>query len=78
MKDNVRLLTIGNLDAMPYNCREAFNFVIEKTKHNSRLTLIILHIQNSSFCLSCGRILPKNTYGKLSKNFNHGKGDTGK
>ncbi|MDR1112826.1 MAG: isoprenyl transferase [Bacteroidales bacterium] len=41
MKNNVRLVTIGNLYAMSDDCQEAFNFVIEKTRHNTGLTLVI-------------------------------------
>jgi undecaprenyl diphosphate synthase len=41
MSNNVRLLTIGNLYDMPSDCRKEFNFVIDKTQHNTGLTLII-------------------------------------
>jgi undecaprenyl diphosphate synthase len=41
MKNNVKLITIGNLKAMPCYCQEEFKIVIEKTKNNSGLTLII-------------------------------------
>lgn len=41
MNNDIRLICIGNLQAMPYHCQEAFNFVLEKTKHNTGLTLII-------------------------------------
>ncbi|MDR3047673.1 MAG: di-trans,poly-cis-decaprenylcistransferase, partial [Bacteroidales bacterium] len=41
MKNNIRLCTIGNLDAMPIECQKEFKSVVEKTKSNIGLTLII-------------------------------------
>ncbi len=41
MNNNIRLITIGNLEAMPFYCQREFKIVIEKTKNNTGLTLII-------------------------------------
>jgi undecaprenyl diphosphate synthase len=40
-KNSVRLMTIGNLQAMPLICREEFNIACEETQNNTGLTLII-------------------------------------
>lgn len=39
-KNNVRLMTIGNLKSMPLECREEFQIASEETKDNTGLTLI--------------------------------------
>lgn len=39
MKNNIRLTTIGAVDALPKRAQEQLNKVIEATKNNSRLTL---------------------------------------
>jgi len=41
MNNNIRLITIGNIEGMPSYCQKEFKIVIEKTKNNTGLTLII-------------------------------------
>ena len=41
MKNNVRLMTIGNLSSMPQECQEEFRSAFEKTKNNTGLTVIL-------------------------------------
>lgn len=40
-KNNIRLLTIGNTDSLPNNCRKKLLDVIDKTKNNTKLTLVL-------------------------------------
>ncbi len=40
-ENNIRLLTIGNLDKLPKSTREALLDVIEMTKNNTRMTLTV-------------------------------------
>jgi len=40
MKKNVRIMTIGNLQSMPLECREEFQIACDETKNNTGLTLI--------------------------------------
>lgn len=40
-KNNVRLLTIGDLDSLPSNCKKELENAIEKTKENTGLTLVL-------------------------------------
>ena len=41
IKNNVRLLTIGNLDDLPKKVNQKINEIVNKTKNNTGLTLII-------------------------------------
>jgi undecaprenyl diphosphate synthase len=40
-KNNVRLLTIGDLNSLPNNCERELEKAIEKTKNNTGLTLVL-------------------------------------
>lgn len=40
-ENEVRLKVIGDMDKLPQNCRTALNDAIERTKENSRITLIL-------------------------------------
>jgi len=40
-KNNVRLVTIGDMESLPGNCRKELNKAIEKTKGNTGLTLVL-------------------------------------
>ncbi|MFH0892888.1 MAG: isoprenyl transferase [Bacteroidota bacterium] len=40
-KNNIRLLTIGNTDKLPEECRQELMDVIQKTSSNSRLNLVL-------------------------------------
>lgn len=39
--NNVRLLTIGDLDSLPNNCRKELSKAMDKTKDNTGLTLVL-------------------------------------
>ena len=41
MHNKVRLQAIGNLEALPVNCREELQDAIEKTAHNTGLTVVL-------------------------------------
>lgn len=41
MKNNVKLLTIGNTDSLPKDCRKALLEAIDKTKDNTGLNLVL-------------------------------------
>jgi undecaprenyl diphosphate synthase len=40
-KNNVRLLTIGDLNSLPNNCEKELQKAVEQTKHNTGLTLVL-------------------------------------
>ncbi len=40
-KNNVRLLTIGDIESLPGNCQRELESAIEKTKNNTGLTLVL-------------------------------------
>lgn len=40
-KNNVRLLTIGDLDSLPGNCKKELGKAIDKTKNNTGLSLVL-------------------------------------
>jgi undecaprenyl diphosphate synthase len=41
MDNNIRLATIGDTDALPAKCKKELLEAIEKTKYNSRMTLVL-------------------------------------
>ncbi|MDB2675320.1 isoprenyl transferase [Flavobacteriales bacterium] len=41
MKNNIRLVAIGNLDDLPKKCLKNLNVAIEKTAQNSKMTLVL-------------------------------------
>jgi len=41
MKNSIRLVTIGDTDSLPKTTRDNLQNAIEKTKHNSRMTLVL-------------------------------------
>jgi len=41
LKNNVRLLAIGDIESLPINCREKLHETIQKTASHTRLTLVL-------------------------------------
>lgn len=41
LKNNIRLKVIGQTELLPGKCQQAINSALEKTKHNTRMTLIL-------------------------------------
>ena len=41
MKNNIRLITIGDVDSLPQNCKENLNRAINLTQNNSGLTVVL-------------------------------------
>lgn len=41
MKNNIRLLTIGEIDSLPGNCQSHLEWGKEQTKHNTGLTVVL-------------------------------------
>ena len=68
MKNNVRLMTIGDLDAMPVKVREKLNGCVRQLKNNSGLNLVLALSYSSKWeIISAIRNLVKDTEEKKIK-----------
>lgn len=69
-KNNVKLITIGDLDSLPNNCGKEMEKAIEKTKNNTGLTLVLALSYSSKWEITKAvkDIAKKVKLGELSEN----------